>query len=244
MHSQNPWWRYARSSPAAAMRSQRLALEHAVGLQIVEHAGPHAEEAAVDPVLGGRLLAKARHAPIAIELGDAELQQRAHNRHRRGRGVGGVKLQESVQVDVGDSVGVGRAEALPREAGLQQLDPPSGRGVRAGVLTIDPDAVGPLVDGDELLDQLAAIASRQHEPAEALPRVELDHVPHDRVPPDLHERLRDLPRVLLQPCPPPTAEDHDLGPIRQRARAPRRGRRSWRAPRRRRRSPRAPRSAA
>ena len=39
---------------------ERLALEHAGAIQVVEHAGLEAEEAAVDPVLGARLLVKAR----------------------------------------------------------------------------------------------------------------------------------------------------------------------------------------
>jgi hypothetical protein len=40
----------------------------------------------------------------------------------------------------------------------------------------------------------------------------LDHVPHDRPAADLHQRLRDRLRVLLQPRAAPATEDYDRGP--------------------------------
>ena len=43
----------------------------------------------------------------------------------------------------------------------------------------------------------------------ALGGVDPDHVPEDRVPADLHQRLRDLGAVLLQPRPAAAAEDRD-----------------------------------
>ena len=52
--------------PVGGEPRERLALEHAVGAQVVEHTGLEAEEAAVDPVLGTRLLAEARHASVAL----------------------------------------------------------------------------------------------------------------------------------------------------------------------------------
>jgi len=90
---------------------QRGALEHAVALQVVERGGLETEEPAVDPVLGSRLLMKARHRAVVVQLGHAELQLRSHDGHRRDRAVAGVKREQLPQVDVGDAVGVGRAEA-------------------------------------------------------------------------------------------------------------------------------------
>ena len=48
---------------------------------------------------------------------------------------------------------------------------------------------------DEALDQLALVTGREQEATKALHRVELDHVPHDRQPTDLNERLGQVPFV-------------------------------------------------
>src|SRR6478752_122120 len=62
---------------------ERLALEHAVGLEHVECGHLEAEEPPVHPVLAaGFLLEPADHA-VAVELRDAELKARTDHRHRR-----------------------------------------------------------------------------------------------------------------------------------------------------------------
>ena len=63
---------------------ERLALEHRVLAQVVERARLEGEEAAVDPVLGARLLLEARTTrPSPSSQRDAERQLRPHHRHRR-----------------------------------------------------------------------------------------------------------------------------------------------------------------
>jgi hypothetical protein len=52
------------------------------------------------------------------------------------------------------------------------------------------------------------VAEAEHEMAEALLRVDVDHVPEDRLAADLHERLRDRLGVLAQARAPAAAEDH------------------------------------
>jgi hypothetical protein len=53
------------------------------------------------------------------------------------------------------------------------------------------------------------VAQAEHKSAEALIGVDADHVPEDRSPADLHERLRDRLRLLAQSRAPASAEDHD-----------------------------------
>ena len=57
----------------------------------------------------------------------------------------------------------------------------------------------------------AIAAGADQEAAEAVRRVDPDHVPEDRPAADLDERLRDGMRALLQARPPAAAEDRDLG---------------------------------
>ena len=79
----------------------------------------------------------------------------------------------------------------------------------AGVDAAHLDPLGPVGLARERLDLLAAVAAQQQEAAVALGGVDADHVPEDRVPADLHERLGDLGAVLLQPRPATATEDRD-----------------------------------
>ena len=179
--------------------------------EVGERAGAQAEEAAVDPVLGAGLLAKAEHAAVLpIQLGHAELQLGAHDGDRGERAVRLVEAQQPREVDVGEAVGVGETErGLVRQTPLQPLDPPARGGVEAGVHTLHLHPLRPAPRGDEALDQLAAVARGQQEAAKALGGVQLDHVLHDRAPADLDQRLGDLPGALAQAGAAPAAEDHD-----------------------------------
>src|SRR5829696_3182724 len=53
--------------PAGRQALERLALEHRILAQVRERAGLEGEEAAVDPVLGLRLLAEPGHAVVVAE---------------------------------------------------------------------------------------------------------------------------------------------------------------------------------
>ena len=60
MHSQKPFVAIRAQLARARQALQRPALEHAVILEIGERGRLEAEEPAVDPVLGARLLAETR----------------------------------------------------------------------------------------------------------------------------------------------------------------------------------------
>ncbi len=192
-----------------------------------------AEEAAVDPVLRPRLLAEAAHAAVAVELGDAELELGPHHGHRGETPVLAVKAR---------SAGGGRCRprrrrrwrrtSAPRAAvPACWIRPPVGVSMPVSTQR-DRHAVGPFVRADDRLDQLALEASAEEEAPQPVSRVDPDHVPQDRLAADLHQRLGDRGRVLLQPRPAAAAENHhvvqfrhqrlDYGPAR-RGRADRTG---------------------
>ena len=61
---------------------------------------------------------------------------------RRERSVPGVEGEQRLEVDVGDAVGVGRAEAAARRrARREQLDAPARLRLQAGVDALDRDAL-------------------------------------------------------------------------------------------------------
>jgi hypothetical protein len=172
-------------------------------------------------VLRARLLAKARDDVPPDELGDPELQARAHDGHRRERAVRVVEGEECAQIDVGEPVGVRDADARLAQLGLEQLQAPARVGLHAGIDALDAYALRPALRVHEALDRASAVAGREQEARETLHRVELDHVPHDRHPADLDERLGDLPRALAQPRAAAATEDHDGRACRGLARAQR-----------------------
>src|SRR6185295_12202246 len=131
---------------------QRLALEHAALVEMVEHSRLEAEEAAVDPVLAARLLDEALDGVAGADACDAPLQLRPHYRDGGGRAVRGVEIEQRVEVDVGDPVGIGRAEGFAVEPSAQPRKPPASRRVPAGVDAGDLEALRPGRLGDELLD--------------------------------------------------------------------------------------------
>src|SRR6476620_12214923 len=90
---------------------ERLALEHAVAVQVAEHARLEAEEAAVDPVRAARLLDEAGDG-VAVELGNPPLDVRPHDRNRGEGAVATVEIELGAEIDIGHAVRVGNAEAL------------------------------------------------------------------------------------------------------------------------------------
>ena len=152
---------------------------------------------------------KAAHQTVAVELGHAELQLGPDDGHARERSVSGVELEQGIEVDVRESVGVGRAERLLVQSRLKQLDPATGRSLDARVHALDRHPRRPGDCACVVLDHRAAIPGRQQEPREPLRGVHPDHVPDDRLAADLHERLGDLARVLLQARAASAAQDHD-----------------------------------
>ena len=186
---------------------ERLALQHELGPEVGREARLADEEAAVDPVLGARLLAEAADAVVAVEHGDAERQLRAHHRHRRDGAGGGVAARQRREVHVGDAVAVGGEVGRAAEPVRDGVDAAAGRRVRPGVDALDGRARGPLRGGGELLDQLGQVARQQQHAPDSLGGEDRDDVPDDRQPADLDERLRDVARVLLQAGAAAAAED-------------------------------------
>ena len=129
---------------------QRLALEHAVGVEIAERPGLEAEEATVDPVLAARLLGEAGDAVPLPELSHPPLQVRPHHRQRRQVAMTAVELEQRPEVDVGDAVGVGHAEALPVKPLTEPRNPPPGRRIQPGVDALDLDPRRPALRRREL----------------------------------------------------------------------------------------------
>ena len=130
--------------------------------------------------------------------------------HRRQRALAAVEVEQRAEVDVGDAVGVGGAEALAAEP-LRRAPRPARRSAcRAPVSTHSTShPVRPALAGGELLDRLAQVAGREQEALEPLGGVDLDHVPEDRPAADLDQRLRHRLGPLAQPRPAAAAEDDD-----------------------------------
>jgi hypothetical protein len=122
-----------------------------------------------------------------------------------------VVIEQDVEVDVGDPVGVGDAERRAVEQLAGAMDPAARRRVEPGVQAPDLDAGGPVRVAGEGLDEPGLVARQQDERREALGDVELDDVPDDRVAPDLDERLGDRLGVLAQAGAAPAAQHRDGG---------------------------------
>src|SRR6476646_6486112 len=168
-----------------------ISLQHAVLAQVVEEPGLEAEEASVDPVLGAGLLLEAADGAVAAVIA--------------------VAAEQSLEVDVGNPVGIGRAERALAELLGSQLDSPACRGVLARVQALDSHLGPPGLGGDEALDHLAQVSGAEDEALQSLRGVDLDHVPEDRSAADLHQRLRHRLGLLAQACSPAAAEDQDRG---------------------------------
>ncbi len=140
---------------------------------------------------------------------DAELQLRPHDGHRGQRAMGAVEVQQRVEVDVGDAVGVGRGERPACDDISGAVDAAAGLRVEAGVEALDGDAVGPRLRSGPLLHEVALVPAEQDEALEPLDGVQLHDVPDDRASTDLHEWLGDVDGLLLQAGPPAAAENED-----------------------------------
>ena len=208
MQAQNPSWRWACSPSVGGESLERPALEHRVGREVVRDPGLAEEEAAVDPVLGARLLAEPGDAVVLTEHGDAERQRRADDRQRRHGARRGVPARERRKVHVGDAVAVGGVERRPAEPVEHRVDPAPGRRVEPRVDALDAQAGGPVGGRRELRDERGAEPREQQDPAHALRGVERRDVPDDRPAADLDERLRQRGGVLLEPRAATAAEDH------------------------------------
>jgi hypothetical protein len=74
--------------------SERLTLQDAVRLQVVEHPGLEAEEAAVHPPFKHGLLLEPRDATPSVHLRDPELAAGPDDRHRGEVAVAPVELDQ------------------------------------------------------------------------------------------------------------------------------------------------------
>jgi hypothetical protein len=202
-------------APGGRQALQRLALEHEVRPEVGGEARLAEEEAAVDPVLRARLLAEAGDAVALVEHGDAERQLRPDHGHRDERARRRVRRGQRAEVDIRDAVAVGGEEGRAVEAVDHRVDATAGRRVQAGVDALDAQSGRPVGAGRERLHQLRLEPGEQQDALDALGGVEGDDVPGDRQPADLHERLGDRGRMLLQARAPPTAQDdRGVGPER------------------------------
>ena len=120
-----------------------------------------------------------------------------------------VVVELVTEIDVGDAVGVGRAEGRSGQSVPGQVDPSAGRGLGAGEHGLDRDALGPRLAGDEAIHQLGEVPGQEQEPPEAVGDVDVDHVPDDRPPADLDQRLGDRGGTLPQASPAAAAQDQD-----------------------------------
>ncbi len=213
MQSQKPSWRKARSSPSAASR-------------------PAARARARCPPPGSRARpgSKQKKPPLiqcslrgfSTKPRDPVPSSSSATPHCRfGRTTVIVASAPSCggrragpEIDVGDAVGVGGAEASAAEALPQRaIRPPVGvsRPVSTHSTSTPSGQRSPRTNS---ADRLAEVAGGEQEAIEALRGVDPDHVPEDRLPADLDQRLRHRLRPLPQPRPAPAAEDDDGRPHR------------------------------
>ena len=161
MQSQKPSWRKARSSPAAASRSSGSRSSTLSAASSSSTAGLEAEEAAVDPVLGARLLAEARAPrPSPSSSATPNCSSGRTTVIVAGAPWRGVEGEQRVEVDVGHAVGVGRAErAVAQRASRARCSAPAGRRVQRRCPGTRPRRrAGHGSRGDEALDLLAPVA--------------------------------------------------------------------------------------
>ena len=164
---------------------ERLALEDAVVVQIVEDGGLEAEEASVDPALDLRFLVETTHEAAVVELGDAELELWADDCHRRQTSCLAVHARECRQIDVRDTVRIGDGEGSLADPFASCVDTAAGRGVETRVDAADLDPIGPWARLDPAPNLLTLVSSEQQKAREALCAVDRDHVPEDRASADL-----------------------------------------------------------
>src|SRR5499427_11159537 len=98
--------------PFASQPPERLALEGAVVVQVIEDLSVEDEETAVDPIGDDRLLFELRHGALAVEFQKAEVRARVDGCERGDAPVRTMELQQRMQIDVGQPVAVCHAEGL------------------------------------------------------------------------------------------------------------------------------------
>ena len=122
-----------------------------------------------------------------------------------------VVVDQRAEVDVGDRVGVGQAEAIAASSSAARCRrPPVGVSSPVSTQRIRTSAGQAALRG-EGRDPIAAVAGQQQEVGEPLADVDRDHVPEDRPAADLDQRLGNRLGVLVQPGATPAAEDRHAG---------------------------------
>src|SRR5499427_10328959 len=120
--------------PFASQPPERLALEGAVVVQVIEDLSVEDEETAVDPIGDDRLLFELRHGGVPVEFQQSEIRTRVDGGERGDAPVRTVELEERAQIDVGQPVAVRRAERLVAVyVSLDAFDAAPGVGVESGV---------------------------------------------------------------------------------------------------------------
>ena len=160
---------------------ERLALEDRVLAEVGERPRLEEEEPGVDPLLHRGFSTKPLISSSSPIIATPHCECGPDQRHRRGRAVGAVEVERLAEVDVGDAVGVGERERPLPEAGRRPGDAAAGRACRRRCRGTRPRRRRASVrSGAELGDHLAPVPGQQEEAAEAVRRVDPDHVPDDR----------------------------------------------------------------
>ena len=211
-------------------------LEHQVvtgPAEVVEDPLLEDEEPRADPVVDLRLLAELADHLTAGDVDHAEAGERADGRDRGDLAVGLVEVEESADVDVGQTVAVGDDE--PLRVGDVPLDLPDaapGLGRRSGVgdghlplrlevLVVEHDVAGSterdrevvvagLVVEEVVLDELALVAGAHHEVGDPVSGEDLHDVPQNGLSADLDHRLGSELGLLAHPSAETAGEQHRL----------------------------------
>src|SRR5688572_28857255 len=98
-----------------------------ITIDVLKHPAIEHEKSAVDPThLVIRLLVKPRNRLVALDIEDSESARRRNGGHGRGLAVRGVKGNESLDVDVRDTVAVGEAEGIAIDELADPTQPSAG----------------------------------------------------------------------------------------------------------------------
>src|SRR6185503_4052524 len=186
---------------------------------------------AVDETAVARRLLGESDDGVAPALDRAVAAGRPHRRDRGELAVAVMEADQFADVHIADAVAIGeaegilagqmRADALEAAAGLRVLAGVNERHAPGfGLLLMHDHRVVGHVEGDVrhmqevvreiLLDDVALVATADHEVVGAVRRVDLHDVPEDRAAADLDHRLRPQIALLGDPRAEPAGENDDF----------------------------------
>src|SRR6266508_2745759 len=208
--------------PFASQPPEKLALEGAVVVQVIEDLPVEDEETAVDPIGDDRLLLELRHGALVVKFQQAEVRARVDGGERGDAPVRTMELQQRMQIDVGQPVAVRHAERLVvADVSFDAFDAASGVGVEAGVGKCDAPVfadrtalaqliitrlahlqreigVEPVVFEEVAFDRVAEIAQAENEIVQPVMGVNFHQMPEHGTAPDLDQSLGYVGAVFAQ----------------------------------------------